>query len=55
MSHAGADNLEALSRTSLSRSKRRRLKMEILGAAIALICIAIGLIYQFFFLNYLLH
>ena len=51
MSHAGADNLEALSRTSLSRSKRRRLKMEILGAAIALICIAIGLIYQFFFPN----
>lgn len=51
MSHAGADNLEALSRTSLSRSKRRRLKVEILGAAIALICIAIGLIYQFFFPN----
>lgn len=51
MSHAGADNLEALSRTSLSRSKRRRLKAEILGAAIALICIAIGLIYQFFFPN----
>lgn len=51
MSHAGADNLEALSRTSLSRSKRRRLKVEILGAAIALVCIAIGLIYQFFFPN----
>ena len=51
MSHAGADNLEALSRTSLSRSKRRRLKVEILGAAIALICIAIGLVYQFFFPN----
>ncbi len=49
MSHAGADNLEALSRTSLSRAKRRRLKVEIVGAAIALICIAIGLIYQGFF------
>ena len=51
MSHAGADNLEALSHTSLSRSKRRRIKIEILGAAVALICIAIGLIYQFFFPN----
>lgn len=51
ISHTGADNLEALSRTSLSRSKRRRLKVEILSAAIALICIAIGLIYQFVFPN----
>ena len=51
MSHAGADNLEALSHTSLSRSKRRRLKVEIIGAAIALVCIAIGLIYQWLFPN----
>lgn len=46
MSHAGADNLEALSRTSLSRSKRRRLKIEIVSAAIALVCIAVGLLYE---------
>ena len=46
MSHAGADNLEALSRTSLSRSKRRRLKVEIISAAIALVCIGVGLLYQ---------
>ena len=46
MSHAGADNLEALSHTNLSQSKRRRLKVEIIGAAIALVCIAIGLLYQ---------
>lgn len=49
MSHAGADNLEALSHSGLSRSKRRRLTVEITGAAIALICIAVGLIYQLIF------
>lgn len=51
ISHTGTDNLEALSRTSLSRSKRRQLKAEILSAAVSLVCIAIGLIYQFFFPN----
>ena len=49
MSHAGADNLEALSHSNLSRSKQRQLRYEIISAAIALICVAIGLIYQFFF------
>ena len=49
MSHAGADKLEALSHTSLSRSKQRKLKYEIISAAIALVCVAIGLIYKFFF------
>lgn len=49
MSHAGADNLEALSHSGLSRSKRRRLTIEITGAAIALICIAVGLIYRWIF------
>ena len=49
MSHAGADNLEALSRSNLSRSKQRQLSYEIISAAISLICIAIGLVYQFFF------
>ena len=48
MNHAGADNLEALSRTSLSSSKRRQLKAEIISAAISLICIGVGLLYQFF-------
>ncbi|MBO5221276.1 MAG: cation-translocating P-type ATPase [Clostridia bacterium] len=47
ISHAGADNLEALSRTNLSRSKRRQLKKEIISAAVTLICIAVGLIYEF--------
>ena len=49
MSHAGADNLEALSHSNLSRSKQRQLSYEIISAAISLICIAIGLVYQFFF------
>ena len=47
MNHAGADNLEALSRTSLSRSKRRQLKFEIISASVALICVCIGLLYKF--------
>lgn len=51
MSHAGADNLEALSHTSLSRSKRRRLKVEIISAAIALVCIAVGLLYEWLLPN----
>ena len=51
ISHTGTDNLEALSHTNLSRSKRRQLKAEILSAAVSLVCIAIGLIYQFFFPN----
>ena len=49
MSHAGADNLEALSRSNLSHSKRKQLGAEIISAVIALVCIAIGLIYEFFF------
>ena len=49
ISHAGADNLESLSTTNLSRSKQRQLRGEIISAAISLICIAIGLVYQFFF------
>ena len=48
MSHAGADNLESLSRTSFSNSKKRKLKIEIISAAIAIFCIIIGLIYQYF-------
>ena len=51
ISHAGADNLESLSRTNLSQSKRRQLKAEILSATVTLICIAVGLIYEFFFPN----
>lgn len=49
MSHAGADNLEALSHSNLSRSKQRQLGHEIISAVIALICVGIGLIYEFFF------
>lgn len=51
ISHAGTDNLESLSRTNLSKSKRRQLKAEILSATVTLICIAVGLIYEFFFPN----
>ncbi len=49
MSHAGRDNLKALSRSNLSSSKQRQLKVEIISAAITLIAIAVGLIYQRFF------
>lgn len=49
MSHAGTDKLEALSHSSLSRSKQRRLKYEIVSAAISLVCIAVGLIYKAIF------
>lgn len=51
MSHAGTDKLESLSHSSLSRSKQRRLKFEILSAAVALVCIAVGLIYKAIFPN----
>ena len=47
INHTGSDNLEALSHTALSRSKKRKLKAEIISAAIALSCIAIGLIYEY--------
>ena len=49
ISHTGADKLEALSATDLSKGKKRRLKYEIISAAIALVCIALGLVYEFFF------
>ena len=49
--HAGADKLEALSNNSLSKGKQRKLRYEIISAAIALVCIALGLIYEFFFPN----
>jgi len=49
ISHVGSDNLESLSRTNLSKSKQRQLKTEILSACITLICIAVGLAYEFFF------
>ena len=39
MNHAGSDHLEALSRASLSQSKRRRLKVEILSAAASIVCL----------------
>ncbi len=51
MSHAGADNLEALSHSNLSRSKQRQLGHEIVSAVIALVCVGIGLIYELFFPN----
>lgn len=47
INHTGCDNLEALSGSDLSRSKKRKLKAEIISAAIALSCIAIGLIYEY--------
>lgn len=47
INHTGSDNLEALSGSDLSRSKKRKLKAEIISAAIALSCIAIGLIYEY--------
>lgn len=47
INHTGSDNLEALSHTALSRSKKRKLKAEIISAAIALSCIAIGLVYEY--------
>ncbi|MBQ8212440.1 MAG: cation-translocating P-type ATPase [Clostridia bacterium] len=47
INHTGSDNLEALSGSDLSRSKKRKLKTEIISAAIALSCIAIGLIYEY--------
>ena len=47
--HVGADHLDALSHTSLSSSKQRQLKREILSACIAVVCIVVGLLYQFFF------
>lgn len=49
INHAGTDHLESLSQNGLSRSKRRQLKGEILSAAVALVCIAVGWIYQTFF------
>lgn len=49
--HVGADNLEALSNTGLSASKQRKLKTEIICAMIAIACLIIGLVYQFFFAN----
>ena len=49
INHVGTDNLESLSRKNLSNSKKRKLKFEIISAAIALSCIAIGLIYEIFF------
>ena len=49
MNHAGSDHLEALSHASLSQSKRRRLKVEILSAAASLVCLAVGLLYPLFF------
>lgn len=49
INHAGTDHLESLSKNGLSRSKRRQLKGEILSAAVALVCIAVGWIYQTFF------
>lgn len=49
MNHAGSDHLEALSRASLSQSKRRRLKVEILSAAASIVCLLVGLIYPLLF------
>lgn len=49
MNHAGSDHLEALSRASLSQSKRRRLKVEILSAATSIVCLLVGLIYPLLF------
>lgn len=51
ISHVGTDNLESLSRESLSSSKKRRLKVEIISAAIAISCIVIGLIYEYLLPN----
>ena len=41
INHVGTDNLESLSRKNLSNSKKRKLKIEIISAAIALSCIVI--------------
>lgn len=49
INHTGSDHLESLSKNGLSQSKRRQLKSEILSAAVALVCIFIGWIYQTFF------
>lgn len=49
INHAGSDHLEALSHASLSQSKRRRLRAEIISAAVAIVCLVVGLLYQFLF------
>lgn len=49
ISHAGSDHLDAISQTDLSRSKKNKLKAEIISAAIALSCIAVGLLYKWLF------
>ncbi|MBQ9131411.1 MAG: cation-translocating P-type ATPase [Clostridia bacterium] len=49
ISHAGSDHLESLSQTGFSNSKKRKIKMEIVSAMIALSCIAVGLICQYLF------
>lgn len=47
INHAGSEHLESLSHTNLSRSKQRRLRVEIVSAAIAIVCLGIGLLCQY--------
>ena len=46
ISHAGSEHMSALSGTGFSDSKKRKIKLEIVSALIALSCIAVGLICQ---------
>ncbi|MBR4767445.1 MAG: hypothetical protein IK088_00530, partial [Lachnospiraceae bacterium] len=49
LEHLGTDRLEALSEDTLSRSKKRKLKVEIISMLISLGCILVGLIYPLIF------
>lgn len=51
INRVGSDNLEALSHTNLSRSKKNQLKREIVSAAVALVCLAVGVICPYLFPN----
>lgn len=47
--HIGRNSLEALSRDNLTQNNKRKLRREILCGAVALICLAVGLICRFAF------
>lgn len=47
--HIGKNSLEALSRDNLTSEEKKKLRFEILSGAVAISCLAVGLIYYFLF------
>ena len=47
--HIGKNSLEALSRDNLTSEEKKKLRFEILSGAVAVSCLAVGLIYYFLF------